>query len=175
MSNPTNALIEAEQAFRRLMAQQEEQFRERVEKRAAILDNAIAQDSGECCPAFNEVLPGGSFTGPPFIGTLSTSPAIAKETSAILCKISFEKGLVNGQEGSGPQHLGWNNLNSDAKGWCKALLLMQAPSDATRDELRDLLTAKQFAAILQDHLLPCIPRAVAPNDKGGQLNFPGDG
>lgn len=169
MSNPTHALVQAEDAFHRLMAQQEERFRQHVEQRSEQLEKAIAEDTGECCKEFNQVLAGSTFTWPPFMGTLSTSPAIAKETSAILCGISFGKGLVKGQEGTGAQHLGWDNLSKDAKGWCKALLLAQAPSEATSDDLRELLTAKQFAAILADHRLPSTPRAVAEVTKEGEL------
>ncbi len=174
MSNPTDALVQAEEAFRRLMAQQEEPFSQHVEQRSEQLEAAIAEDTGECVVAFSEVLAGSTFTWPPFMGTLSTSPAIAKETAAILCRISFGKRLVKGQEGSGAQHLGWNNLNKDAKGWCKALLLAQAPSEVTRDDLRDILTAKQFAAILVDHLLVCTPRAVAALSKEPLLRGPTD-
>ena len=174
MRNPTDALVQAENAFHRLMAQQEEPFRQHVEKQSKELENAIAEDTGECVVAFSGVLAGSTFTWPPFMGTLSTSPAIAKETAAILCSVSFGKGLVKGQEGSGAQHLGWNNLNFDAKGWCKALLLAQAPNTTTLDELRDLLTAKLFAAILVDYLLPPGARAVAEPTKAIVLTGPTD-
>lgn len=169
MSNPTDAHVEAEEAFCSLMAQQEEPFRQRVEQLSAQLQKATEEDTGECCTAFNQVLPGGSFTLPHFMGTLSASPAVAKETAAVLCQFSFRKGLVKGQEDSGVQHRGWNNLNRDAKGWCKALLLAQAPNEAACDELRELLTAKQFTAILADHRLPSAPRAVAEVTKEGEL------
>lgn len=116
MSNPTAALVQSEDAFQRLMAQQEEPFRQRVEQRSEQLEKAIAGVSGECCKGFNQVLADCTFTWPPFIGTLSTPPAVAKETAATLCKVSFGMGLVKGQEGSGAQHLGWNNLNKDRQG-----------------------------------------------------------
>lgn len=174
MSNPTDALVQAEDAFRRLMAQQEEPFRQHVEQRSEQLENAIAEDTGECVPAFSVVLAGSTFAWPPFMGTLSTSPAVAKETAAILCSISFGKGLVKGREDSGAQQLGWNNLSKDAKGWCKALLLAQASSTAGPDELRDLLSAKLFASILTDYLLVCAPRSVAEVTKKTVLGGPTD-
>lgn len=174
MSNPTEALVEAEDAFHRLMAQQEESFRQHAEQRSEQLERAIGQETGECVGAFNAVLAGSTFAWPPFMGTLTTSPAVAKETAAILCGISFGKGLVKGQEGSGAQHLGWNNLNKDAKGWCKALLLAQAPRTTSPDELRDLLNAKLFASILTDHLLVCAPRSVAEVTKETGMGGPID-
>jgi len=174
MSNPTDAFVQAEDAFHRLMAQQQESFRQRVEQRSEQLERTIGQDTGECCTAFNQVLSGGPFTLPHLMGTLTMSPAVAKETAAILCSIGFGKGLVKGQEDSGAQYLGWHNLNEDAKGWCKALLLAQPPSTATPDELRDLLNAKLFASILTDHLLVCAPRSVAEVTKGTGMGGPFD-
>ncbi|MEQ2008467.1 MAG: hypothetical protein ABMA26_16935 [Limisphaerales bacterium] len=173
MSDPTDALKETENAFRSLMMQQEERFRKRVDECAGDLENAISQDTGECGAAFNEVLAGCHFNSPPILGTLRTSPGVAKEAAAVLCKVSFGKGLVKGQEGSGPQRLGWNNLNFDAKGWCKALLLAQAPSTVTPDELCDLLTAKLFASLLVNDRLPATPRAVAEVTKEGLLTDQG--
>jgi hypothetical protein len=159
----------AEDRFYSLLNQQDQPFRSNVKQRAEHLVDRISGDTGRCGNWFNEVLAGTSATlvlsagVPPDLGTLPTldsSPADAKETAAILCKISLAQALVKGEESSGSQRLGWNNLNEDAKGWCKNLLLMQGPNNATVDGLRDLLTAKSFAAILVDYLLPLAPRTI---------------
>lgn len=175
MTTHANSLDEATDRFCQLMNDlNDEAFQQRVVERSTRLQGSIGHVPDEYIAVFNEVLPGGGFTGPPVMGTLSTSPSIAKETAAILCKVSLSKGRLIGQVSSDPQHLGWNFLNNDAKGWCRALLLAHPPNNASAEELRDLLTAKQFAAILQDHLLPCTPRSVAAIDKEDVLGFPVD-
>ena len=168
MNSQSESLTETQARFYRLLYEQDEDFRLRVERRANHLEERISGDTGECGAWFDEVLSGSASTLTLSMGALpilTTSAAVAKETAAILCQVSLGKGVVPGEESIGAQQLGWNNLNKDAKGWCKALLLAQAPSTSTMEELRDLFTAKLFASVLVDYLLPCASRLVAELDR----------
>ena len=132
-----NGHQEANDRFYRLLRQQDQQFQQRVEERSKALEQGLA-GTGECNNAFNEVLRGSSWVRTLDTGalpSLEARSAIAKETAAILCRISLEKGLIKGKEAEGRQRLGWDNLNKDAKGWCKNLLLTPALDTATSDEV----------------------------------------
>lgn len=163
MNNNGSSQQEAEARFQRLLNQRAPAFRLRVNTRADILIEAISGSTGECNDDFNSVLSDNSFElelAPGALPVLRSSPADAKETAAILCKIGLRKGLIKGQEDEGPQRLGWKSLNADAKGWCKNLLLADLPETADSNDLRQLLIAKSFVAILVDYLPPCEEREI---------------
>ena len=165
-------------AFNKLITAKAKDFDTAVQEVATEFSRC-ANKEGEILECFNPILGSGSFSKDapyhvkaPFLGDAHRAKCVA----AVLLKISEQEGVTHERFNKGdttPKKLGWEELNGDAKGWCKSMLQCSIPARFSREETDELLEGKRLVSFLIDNLLHIKKRDVKSTSKMDLLDETG--
>jgi hypothetical protein len=112
-------------------------------------DHRTNEIPGETKVGFDEIIFG--FPTHPNTGSFCGNEADARKvlcTAAILSHVAESTGFTS--ERKEPHRLGWSNFTTNAKGWCKRVLEIKIPREATYDILFCICEAKRLVGTSLD-------------------------